>query len=207
MEVAPRSWLTALAAAINGGVKTPWATITVWVVTAAAGVAQLLHPVLLDQFGRDPVALSAGQWWRMVTPMFVQDGWLPGLVFNLVGLAVVGVLAEILLGTWRWLVVYFGAGLFGNAVSYAWLNPTGAGNSMANAGLLGLLAMAVLVAGRRYGLHIALPLRVAAVAIALLAIVDTLMYDNHGLPLLLGMVLGLVVLPRRLRVTDVTTSA
>src|SRR5699024_12654171 len=85
MEVAPRSWLTALAAAINGGVKTPWATITVWVVTAAAGGAPLLHPVLLDQVGRDPVALSAGRWGRVGGPVVGPGRWLPGVGFTLVG--------------------------------------------------------------------------------------------------------------------------
>src|SRR5690625_7422305 len=98
MEVAARSWLTALAAAINGGVKTPWATITVWVVTAAAGVAQLLHPVLLDQVGRDPVALSAGLWGAVVAPMVLPVGVLPGVVLIVGGVSAVGVLTGVVLG-------------------------------------------------------------------------------------------------------------
>lgn len=180
----------------RGRPRKPWATATLWILTAAAATAQLLHPILLDQFRRSPEALTAGQWWRMITPMFFQDGHLTGTVFNLVILAVIGAHAEALLGPWRWLIIYFGAGLFGNAVSYAWLNPTGAGNSMAVAGLLGTLAAALLVAGRRYDIGIPSRLRVVALAWPMLAIADTLLHDNHGLPLLLGMGPGLLLLPR-----------
>ena len=196
-NAAPRSGFTGLVAAVNSRALKPWATLTTWICTAAAGSVQLLHPVLLHQFGRDPAGLAAGQWWRMVTPMFVQDGGLLGLVFNLVALAVIGTLAETLLGPRRWLMVYFFAGLFGNAVSSMWLNPTGAGNSMAVAGLLGVLAVAILGARRRYGVYLSVRLRAVAGTLPVLAIVDTAQHDNHGLPFLLGMVLGLLMLPRR----------
>lgn len=200
--MSPWPGLKGLAAVTGDGAVKPGATVTTWALTAAAGAAQLLHPGLLEQFRRDPAALAAGQWWRMVTPMFFQDGHLAGLVFNLIALAVIGALAETLLGPWRWLIVYVSVGLFGNAVSYAWFNPAGAGNSMAVAGLLGILAVAVLVAGRRYGVHIPARLRVVAVVLPFLGIVDTVQHDNHGLPLLLGMVLGLWILPRRHGVKD-----
>lgn len=197
--------LDQLLATMGRRASTPRATATLWIITAATSTAQLLHPVLLDQFRRNPVALAAGQWWRMVTPMFFQDGHLLGTIFNLVVLAVIGARAEKLLGPWRWLVVYFGAGLFGDAVSYLWLNPTGAGNSMAVAGLLGTLAVTALTAGRRYGVDIPRRLRTAALALPLLAVGDTLLHDNHGLPLLLGMWLGLLLLPRH-RPTEPTTA-
>ena len=93
-------------------------------------------------------------------------------------------------------MVYFCAGLFGDAVSYLWLKPTGAGNSMAVAGLLGTLAVTALTAGCRYGIDLPRRLRTAALALPLLAVGDTLLHDNHGLPLLLDMGLGLVLLPR-----------
>src|SRR5699024_8070513 len=100
-NAAPQSGFSGLVAAVNGRVLKPWATLTTWICTAAAGSVQLLHPVSLDQFGRDPAALAAGQWWRMVTPLFVQDGGLLGLIFNLVALAVVRSPASLLLGPGR----------------------------------------------------------------------------------------------------------
>lgn len=84
------SGLENLVAITGGQTRKLWATITVWILTAATGTAQLLHPILLDQFRRNPEALAAGQWWRMVTPMFFQDRHLTGTVFNLVILAVIG---------------------------------------------------------------------------------------------------------------------
>jgi membrane associated rhomboid family serine protease len=92
--------------------------------------------------------------------------------------------------------VYFGCGLLGNAVSYLWLNPTGAGNSMAVCGLLGALATAMLTAGPRFGLTIPVPLRNAALILPVLAVVDTALHDNHGVPFLAGMVVGLIMSPR-----------
>ncbi|TCO59841.1 hypothetical protein EV192_104684 [Actinocrispum wychmicini] len=47
----------------------------------------MARPQLLEQFRRDPAALAAGEWWRVVTPMFFQDGHLLGTVVNLVMLA------------------------------------------------------------------------------------------------------------------------
>jgi hypothetical protein len=85
-------------------------------------------------------------------------------------------------------VLYFATALFGNAVSYLWLQPVGAGNSMAVAGLVGALATAVLCS------HV--PNRFAALVVPALAVVDTAFGDNHGLPALFGMALGWLLLGR-----------
>jgi hypothetical protein len=78
-------------------------------------------------------------------------------------------------------------------MSYVWLNPVGAGNSMCVAGLIGGLATVVLVAPSRYGVMVPVQLRIAAFAIPVLAVVDTILRDNHGLPCLLGMALGFLI--------------
>jgi membrane associated rhomboid family serine protease len=168
--------------------------------TAAVGVAQLVHPPLFDLWRRDGSRIDAGEWWRLGTGMFVQDGWLAGLVFNLVILAVFGVAAERVFGRARWLLCYFGGGLFGQTVSYLWLSPVGAGNSMCVAALIGALATGVLLAPSRLGVAVPRPVRLTGFAVPVLAVVDTLAHDNHGLPALLGMALGLLMLPRRKRV-------
>jgi len=183
-------------AALAPVARRPYLTAAVFVVTLACGIAQLVHPPLYDALHRDAARIDAGEWYRLVTGMFFQDGWAFGLTSNLVWLAVFGTLAERVFGRARWLVLYFGCGLFGQVMSYLWLNPVGAGNSMCVAGLIGGLAALVMVASRRYGVVLPVQFRVIAFAAPVLAVVDTLVHDNHGLPLLLGLALGFLLLPR-----------
>ncbi|RDI64445.1 rhomboid family intramembrane serine protease [Nocardia pseudobrasiliensis] len=172
----------------------PILTATVLAITAATGIAQLIHPALFDQFRRDPDAVDAGAWWRLGTAMFFQDGWAAGLIFNLLILLAFGAIAERVLGRWRWAVVYFGCGLFGQTMSYLWLRSIGAGNSMCVAGLIGALTVTALRAPDRFGPR--RPARRILYAVPIFAIVDTIFRDNHGLPVLLGMALGYLLLPR-----------
>jgi membrane associated rhomboid family serine protease len=130
------------------GGRLPVATLAVFAVTATCSILQFPFPALLSSLRRDPAALAAGQWWRVVTPLAVQDGGVAGTIFNLLFLAVLGTLAERLLGSRRWLLLYGLGGLVGEAVGYAW-DPNGAGNSVALCGLAGaVLAMALLRPGR-----------------------------------------------------------
>ncbi|MEV4149104.1 rhomboid family intramembrane serine protease [Amycolatopsis sp. NPDC049691] len=183
-------------AALAPVARRPYLTAAVFVVTLACGIAQLVHPPLYDAMHRDAARIDAGEWYRLVTGMFFQDGRAFGLTSNLVWLAVFGTLAERVFGRARWLVLYFGCGLFGQVMSYLWLNPVGAGNSMCVAGLIGGLAAVVMVASRRYAVALPVQFRVIAFAAPVLAVVDTLFHDNHGLPLLLGLALGFLLLPR-----------
>jgi membrane associated rhomboid family serine protease len=89
---------------------------------------------------RNPQALAAGEWWRMITPLFVDpDGWL-AIAAVFVGIALVGPDVERRLGWARWLALYFGAGLVGEVAGYAWL-PYDAGASIALSGLIGALLL------------------------------------------------------------------
>jgi Rhomboid family len=124
--------------------RPPVVTAVVFMVTATTSVLGLLIPGMLEALQRTPQGLH-GDWWRTFTALFVQDGGVVGTLSNLVFLLVMGVLAEQVLGAWRWLVCYFGAGLVGELVGYAW-QPRGAGNSVAICGLAGALTVA-LVAG------------------------------------------------------------
>lgn len=175
--------------------RRPYLTAVVFAVTLACGIAQLVHPPLYAAMHRDAARIDAGEWYRLVTGMFFQDGWAFGLTSNLLWLAVFGTLAERVFGRARWLVLYFGCGLFGQVMSYVWLNPVGAGNSMCVTGLIGALAAVVLVASRRYGVVLPVQFRIMAFAVPVLAVVDTLVHDNHGLPCLLGLALGFALLP------------
>ncbi|TDW92855.1 rhomboid family protein [Kribbella pratensis] len=201
MTTATRTPLTALAV----GPTRPLLTAAVFLVTLACGIAQLVYRPLYEHVVRDASRIDHGQWYRLLTGMFFQDGWASGLVSNLLLLAVFGTLAERVFGRRRWLVLYFACGWFGQFMSYIWLNPVGAGNSMCVAGLIGGLATVILLAPRRYGVLPPVQLRITALAVPVLAVVDTILHDNHGLPCLLGVALGFLLLPHR-RDQPTTTS-
>jgi hypothetical protein len=71
----------------------PALTAMVFFVTLAVSVAALVSPALMRLFVRDLPQLRAGQWWRVVTPVVVQPSGWGQLVFNLLGIAVVGCFA------------------------------------------------------------------------------------------------------------------
>lgn len=124
-------------------VRRPWVTLVVFVITAAVTTLQLtVAPGLPRDLERTPAGMH-GDWWRTITSLFVQDGGVQGAVSNLFFLVVLGVIAERVVPRGRWLVAYIGAGLVGEFAGYAW-QPIGGGNSVANCGLAGLVAVAIL---------------------------------------------------------------
>jgi rhomboid protease GluP len=80
-----------------------------------------------------------GQWWRLVTAMFVHTGAL-ALLANLIGFAPVGLLLERLVGHVAFAAVFTAAGVFASLVSLV-VDPVGvsAGASGAVSGVYGLL--------------------------------------------------------------------
>ena len=85
-------------------------------------------------------AIDAGQWWRLLTPMFLH-GSLAHLAFNSLALYSLGPQVESTYGTGRFLALYALAGLAGSVASY-WFNPNAlsVGASGAIFGLFGALA-------------------------------------------------------------------
>jgi membrane associated rhomboid family serine protease len=122
----------------------PVLTTAVAAVTAAVSIAGLVAEPVLLALRRDAAALSDGQLWRLLTALLVQDGGVPGTVFNLLGLVLVGVAAERRLGARAWLAAYLAGGLTGEFVGWAGWQPIGGGNSVGVCGLAGALAVAVL---------------------------------------------------------------
>lgn len=77
------------------------------------------HPEVLHRFGAVSGAdLLAGDWWRLLTACFVHHGALH-LLMNLMALAMMGPLAELLWGRGRLLTIYLLSGLAGSALAMA----------------------------------------------------------------------------------------
>lgn len=108
-------------------------------ITAAGLLLQETVAGVLADLQRSPAAWH-GDWWRWGTALVTQDGHLPGGLFNIAGLLLVGAAAEQALTRRGWLVAYVGAGLVGQVVGH-WWQPTGAGNSVAVCGLAAVLAV------------------------------------------------------------------
>jgi hypothetical protein len=81
----------------------PIATVSVLAVTTVLTVLQFPFPEVRLALWRDPHALAAGQWWRLVTPLFVQYDAVWRIVVVFAFIAGIGVLAERVFGHGRWL--------------------------------------------------------------------------------------------------------
>ncbi|GAA2157961.1 hypothetical protein GCM10009760_60570 [Kitasatospora kazusensis] len=161
-----------------------------WVVLAATVVMAVLQyavPGLADHLVRRPGAWADGQWWRVFTALFVQSSGAVQIAVNLPALLVVGVVAERVLGRWRWPAVYFAGGLAAQYVSLVSWSPHGGGCSVAICSLVGALAVICWARGLPTGEGRSWwALAVPAAGLLLCAF-----HNNHGVGLVVGSVLGL----------------
>lgn len=123
-----------------GDMFKPVVTPVALVVTAVPSLLQFALPWLEPALRRDPAAIRAGEWWRLITALVVQDGGPYGTLTNLAFLAVLGYVAERAIGPGRWLVLY-ASGAVAGELSGLLYGQAGAGNSIALCGLAGGLAV------------------------------------------------------------------
>jgi rhomboid protease GluP len=106
----------------------PWVTWTliglnaaVWLVMVGLGV-DVTEPsveTLVAWGGNAGFMTTGGQWWRLLTAMFLHSGIIH-LAFNLYFAWVIGRICEQVFGPAAYALVYFGSGLFASLVSVAW---------------------------------------------------------------------------------------
>ena len=112
------------------------ACLALWLLMELAGSSESSYT--LAQFGANvPGLVKAGEWWRLVSSVFLHVGPLH-LLFNLYALYLFGSFVERLAGRWEMFVVFMVAGICGSAAS-TWLGnpPLSAGASGAIFGLIG----------------------------------------------------------------------
>lgn len=123
--------------------RLPRVTLLLTLIVATSAATQLVSSLYLPLLQRDYLRFLDGDWWRLFTPLFVQDGRVNGAIFNLVTLLIIGTIAEQLWSGKQILVLFFIGGVAGEVVGFAW-QPTGAGNSVANFSLAASIAVACL---------------------------------------------------------------
>jgi membrane associated rhomboid family serine protease len=172
--------------------RLPILSIVIIATTALITGLQFVFPEILSMFRRDVTGLRAGEWWRVVTPLFVQPSGVFQCVFNGMFMLAFLPLAEKLYGK-RLLALYFIPGVLGQAVNYAWL-PDGGGSSTAIFGVMGGLLVYVCRQRKR------LPPQYFPIAVAGLCAAGLLSFlrDGHGPALLLGALVATMLRARPL---------
>jgi len=131
-EVSPKTPTTYALLIIN---------IAVFILCAVLGAGVIRpNPQLMVKLGTNftPLTLD-GQWWRLLTSMFLHFGLLH-LSFNMLALYVNGTVAERIFGSLRYSVIYLAAGISGSVASLLWHSQANAaGASGAIFGVLGAM--------------------------------------------------------------------
>lgn len=148
--------------------------------------------------GYSPATLS-GEWWRLVTPIFLHGGLLH-FAFNSYVLLQLGPVAEEEFGTERFWCIYLACGLAGSALSQLSRPVNTVGASGAIVGLMGLL----LVYGWRRGGALGESLKQGMLRYALYIVVFSLLirgvdHINHAGGFVCGAILALLVPAGRYR--------
>ncbi|MBI2965452.1 MAG: rhomboid family intramembrane serine protease [Chloroflexi bacterium] len=120
--------------------------VVVWLLLELNGGSQ--NVVVLLRFGaKYGPAIADGEYWRLLTAVFIHIGVFH-LVANTIGLLIFGGMVERAYGMRAFIVIYVFAGVFGNVASYAAGPTVSAGASGAVFGIVGAFA-AYLLANRQ----------------------------------------------------------
>ena len=138
MQALPRTW------GLYGLIAT---NVVIWLLMLWRGAAMkgTATSMLIAWGGNMAVLVQEGQWWRMLTATFLH-GSLTHLAGNMVVLYALGTHVERFFGTRSLLLIYFGSGLLGSALSlhFAAQSSVSVGASGAVFGIGGALLVAVL---------------------------------------------------------------
>jgi membrane associated rhomboid family serine protease len=171
------------------GKKTPVPFVTLIIIGSTALITglQFIFPEVLTGLRRNREALLTGEWWRMVTPLFVHAyGWWHACI-NAVAAIIFCPVAERLYGKKLW-ALYFIPGVAGQIFGYLW-SPDVAGASLGIAGVMGgLFAFAILHRGELSSSAQLFALGGIAATVAL-----CFWRDTHGPPTVIGILVASIM--------------
>ncbi len=137
--------------------------------------------------------IAAGEWWRIITSMFIHAGF-THVLFNMFSLFLFGPELEKIAGKMRFLTIYFLAGIFGEAATYLTQDPyyASVGASGAIYGIFGAFAALVYYTRNLFPQlkQIILPLIVISVIMSF--VTPNINIAAHLGGLVAGFVLGIV---------------
>jgi len=141
-----RSTLAAASPVVMGLIAV---NVAVWLAQSALFLSEGFGELdfLTREFSMRPFAIAEGEWWRLLTPMFLHQPFTGAIFsllhigFNMYILRIYGPNVEEAFGSIRFLGMYLLAGLLGSAASYAFNSPDtlGVGASGAVFGVIGIL--------------------------------------------------------------------
>ncbi len=111
--------------------------IAVFFLIESAGDSQSVD-TLIEYGAKYNPAIIEGEWWRIISSMFVHIGFLH-LFMNMLAVYYLGSIVERIFGSARFLFIYFLAGIGGGLASFAFSMNVSAGASGALFGLFGTL--------------------------------------------------------------------
>ncbi|SJZ81978.1 rhomboid protease GluP [Pilibacter termitis] len=124
--------------------------------------------------------IEQGEWWRFITPIFIHIGW-THFVLNSVTLYFIGEQLEELYGHLRFALLYLGAGILGNFVSFAFNGGVvAAGASTSLFGLFAALAILRFFFPENYGVRQLASQFLLLIALNLVMNVFDSSVDMHG---------------------------
>ncbi|CAN5359422.1 hypothetical protein BH10BAC1_BH10BAC1_13940 [soil metagenome] len=167
--------------------RIPLTTLAISGILIAFLVLQLLFPSILISLDRNSQLVLKGEWWRIVTALFVQDRGLPGGIFNITTLLFIGTMAEQYWNIKSWLIIFFAGGISSELVALLW-QPNGAGNSVANFSLAAGVCLYCLKGNPT------LKVRILAIVFLSIGILLLIIKDIHGFALLSGFGLALILI-------------
>jgi membrane associated rhomboid family serine protease len=164
----------------------PKVTFFLVLIIGIPSILQFFFPTMLPTFQRDYESFLHGDRWRIITPLFVQDGGVIGTIFNLICLALLGGVVERIWNGTIMLIIFFMGGITGEIAGFAW-QPIGAGNSVGNFSLAASIAVVSLM---RFPSK---PVRILAVVALGANGILLWLRDIHGAAALMGAILALIL--------------
>jgi len=145
----------------------------------------------LARWGMQPLAIALdGEWFRLVSSMFLHAGWLH-IAFNMYVLYILGSPLERVLGHGRFLTLYMLSGIGGSVASY-WFSAVNTLSVGASGAIFGLMA-AWIVIGRRLDRDVTQILFLLAINVVLGFVIAGIDWRAHLGGALTGAVVGLIL--------------